>query len=111
MDSLKLVQKQMKTLIPSMSESDLKRITKHLENVLREEFLYTSKELSYKCYEGIYTFKNKKATGYGRTDQDAHLNAIKNLMEILVEEDDIVFILKHQIRMGNREGEEGNKEN
>jgi hypothetical protein len=32
------------------------------------------------CYEGVLTMKGKKASGYGRTEQEAYCNVIKNLL-------------------------------
>jgi hypothetical protein len=38
------------------------------------------KEISYKCFEAVWSLDIAKATGYGRTDKEAYKNALKNLL-------------------------------
>lgn len=98
MASNKLVQKQLRTLIPSMSEKDLRRVFEAFRETIGDSIQYMCKEISYKCYEGTLSIRGKKASGYGRNDQEAYTHAIKNLLEMLVEEDDLLFVLRHCIK-------------
>jgi hypothetical protein len=44
------------------------------------------KEISYKCFEATWILPIAKATGYGRTETEAYKNALKNLLELLMED-------------------------
>ena len=41
---------------------------------------YSCKEMSYKCFECNLGISGKKASGYGRCDQEAYCNSIKNIL-------------------------------
>ena len=98
--SSKLIQKQVKTIISSMLEKDLKRTFDCFRDAVRDLIDYSSKEISYKCFEASLLIRNKKASGYGRNDQEAYANAIRNLFEVLIEEEDMMVIIKQSIKKG-----------
>lgn len=50
--------------------------------------------ISYKCYESTYICNGIKADGYGRNEKEASINCIRNLLEMLLEDDRIVQIFK-----------------
>lgn len=54
--------------------------------------------ISYKCYEATYSCGSKKANGYGRNENEANLNCIRNLMEFLLEDEKVQNIFKECIK-------------
>lgn len=74
-----------KSVIQKLEDCDLIRL--FLEFVQSHQFQYqkNSKEISYKCFEATWILMNYKANGYGRTESEAYKNALRNLLEILIE--------------------------
>ena len=94
------LQKQLKTLISSMPEKDLKSLFNTLRQTLGIYIECTCKEISYKCFEASFSGKNKAASGYGRNDQEAICNGIRNFLEVLIDDEDMCMIIKLSLKKG-----------
>ena len=96
----KLLQKQLRTLLPSLAEKELRRVFEAFKEAVGDAGQYCCKEISYKCYEGTLGIRGKRASGYGRNEQEAYCHAVKNLLEVLAEEEELLQVLRHCVKRG-----------
>ncbi len=75
-----------KTIIQGLEDSQLIKIFLDFVASHRLNYEKNKKEISYKCYEATWVLPVAKATGYGRTETEAYKNALKNLLELLMED-------------------------
>jgi hypothetical protein len=69
-----------------MGDGDLVSLFLEFVQTHRMDYDKHHKEISYKCYEATWQLHVAKATGYGRTEAEAYKNALKNLLELLMED-------------------------
>jgi hypothetical protein len=75
-----------KAVLQGLEDSELIRIFLDFVSANRLNYEKHRKEISYKCYEATWVLPVAKATGYGRTETEAYKNALKNLLELLMED-------------------------
>lgn len=75
-----------KSLLHNLDDAQLLRLFLDFTNAHRLPHEKTRKEISYKCHEATWTLPVAKATGYGRNEAEAYKNALKNLLELLMED-------------------------
>ena len=75
-----------KAVIQGLEDSELIRLFLDFIATHRLHYEKIRKEISYKCYEATWILPIAKATGYGRTETEAYKNALKNLLELLMED-------------------------
>ena len=75
-----------KTAIQALEDSELIHIFLDFVSTFKLQYEKQKKEISYKCFEATWSLLMAKATGYGRTENEAYKNALKNLLELLMED-------------------------
>ena len=75
-----------KTLIQNLNDSEMIRIFLEFVQAFHLNYEKVDKEISYKCHEATWILSTTKATGYGRTQPEAYKHALRNLLEIIVED-------------------------
>lgn len=75
-----------KSIVQSLEDSELIKIFLDFVQDHRLQYEKFHKEISYKCYEATWMLNIAKATGYGRTETEAYKNALKNLLELIMED-------------------------
>ncbi len=73
-----------KAVIQGLQDSQLIQIFLDFVATFRLHYEKHKKEISYKCFEATWVLPIAKATGYGRTENEAYKNALKNLLELLM---------------------------
>jgi hypothetical protein len=69
-----------KAAIQYFKDADLVRIFIDFIQAYSLKYEKSHKEISYKCFEAVWSLEGAKAIGYGRTDKEAYKNALKNLL-------------------------------
>lgn len=64
----KLMQQQIKTILASLADKDIRKIIDRYLDLTGERIEKTCHEISYKCYEASSTIRNKRANGFGRNE-------------------------------------------
>ncbi len=119
----KLVHQQLKNIIRSLSDRELEKVLLNFENVSSAKIERSCKMVSYKWYYLVYDIychsyeatissKNRKANGmfnynnnsygigYGRSENEASMNCIKNFLEFVIEEDSGVQLVMRSLKKG-----------
>lgn len=84
--STKLLQQNVKTLLSSVGDRDIRRVVERYLEATGDQLDKSCHEISYKCYEASACIRNRRANGFGRNEQEAQLNSLKNLLELLMED-------------------------
>ncbi len=75
-----------KAQIASLSEKAVLSMVEGYAELVKSRVQKSCKEIANKCYEAVVVIKTKKATGYGRTPQEAVTNSIRKLAEVICED-------------------------
>lgn len=70
----------------SMADRELASLVEGYAEKKNTRLYRTCKEIANKCFEAVMALKTKKATGYGRTPQEASSNCLKKLAEAICDE-------------------------
>lgn len=79
-----------KSVLQTLEDAQLIRLFLDFVANYRLNYHKQRKEISYKCFEATWMLPIAKATGYGRTETEAYKNALKNLLELLMEDPNYV---------------------
>jgi hypothetical protein len=77
---------QLRTQLSQLNDIELFRVLDKYLSVTNARLEKSTKEISYKCFECQCKVKNKSAVGFGRNESETLVNAVRNLMEMLVED-------------------------
>jgi len=94
----KLLQQNVKALVASVGDRDVRRLLDRYLEATGEQLDRTCHEISYKCYEASSAVRNRRANGFGRNENEAQLNSLKNLLELLTEDERALAVIKDCIR-------------
>jgi len=94
----KLLQQNVKALLASVGDRDVRRLIDHYLEAAGEQLEKSCHEISYKCYEASSSVRNRRANGFGRNENEAQLNSLKNLLELLMEDERALAVIKDCIR-------------
>jgi hypothetical protein len=62
------MQQQVKTLLASLADKDIRRIVDRYLEATGEKLEKSCHEISYKCYEASSAVRNRRANGFGRNE-------------------------------------------
>lgn len=79
----KLVLVQIKSIVNSLTGCDLEKLYNKFSKM--SHITRTTKQVGYKCFETMIQLKNITAQGFGRDEPEAQHNAIKNLIDIMLD--------------------------
>jgi ribosome-associated translation inhibitor RaiA len=91
MSSQQLSQKSMniKSFVRSFNVNELQILTNHFMTQINIQISKSVKTISPKCYMITITMGPSKISGYGRNEEEAHLNAYKNFFEGIVDDENL----------------------
>lgn len=88
----------MKGLLASVGDRDVRRLVERYLEVTGDRLEQSCLEISYKCYEASSAVRSRRANGFGRNENEAQLNSLKNLLELLAEDDRFLAVAKEVVR-------------
>ena len=68
-----------KTAIQALEDSELIHIFLDFVSTFKLQYEKQKKEISYKCFEATWSLLMAKATGYGRTENEAYKRSISEI--------------------------------
>lgn len=78
-----------KSFVRSFNVNELQILTNHFMAQIKIQISKSTKTISPKCYMITITMGPSKISGYGRNDEEAHLNAYKNFFEGIVDDENL----------------------
>lgn len=83
----------LKNVIRSMSTSEISSLTQVFSKQIGIDIEKSVKAISPKCTMVTISMEKERISGYGRSEEEASLNAFKNFMEAMIDKDDMIHPL------------------
>lgn len=87
----------LKNVVRSMSASEISSLTNVFSKQIGVDIEKSVKVISPKCIMVTISMEKEKISGYGRSEEEASLNAFKNFMEGMIDKDDMVHPLSSSL--------------
>jgi len=59
------------------------------------------RQISFNCYESVCEFRTKVVNGYGKNSNEAFVNGIRNLVDLLLEDEKYQLIMRDCLKKLN----------
>ncbi len=79
-------EKKLKLMISSLKDKELVKFFESYINCFSSQFHKNIRQISFNCFESVCEFRSKVVNGYGKNSNEAFINGVRNLVDLLLED-------------------------